>query len=189
MTSRSRSTPSSNPIAPETEGEAIGFVAERYNAMIESAQASLEGYNTMRETLREKLGDHSSLEALTERLESLSGETLANLQRALSAMNDGDLTISVDSATSRSQAAAGENIGHLAEVFNEMLDNTQASVSGLQRHAREDRRRCSARSHRARVAVGGVDADGVDLRGGRPGDRRDRTRRRLGRLGRRAAGA
>ena len=39
--------------------------------MIESAQASLEGYNAMRETLREKLGDHSSLEALTERLESL----------------------------------------------------------------------------------------------------------------------
>ena len=41
--------------------------------MIESAQASLDGYNAMRETLREKLGDHSSLEALTERLESLTG--------------------------------------------------------------------------------------------------------------------
>ena len=65
-------------------------MADSYNAMIESAQSSLVGYNQMREALRQKLGDHSSLEALTERLESLTGETLANLQSAMSAMNDGD---------------------------------------------------------------------------------------------------
>ncbi len=82
----------------------------------------------MRETLREKLGDHSSLEALTERLEALSGQDLNELQRALKAMNDGDLTIHVTSATSQIAARAGENIGQLAEVFNAMLYNTQGSI-------------------------------------------------------------
>ena len=118
-----------SPIAPDVEGQSVGFVADSYNAMIESAQSSLVGYNEMRETLRQKLGDHSSLEALTERLESLTGETLANLESAMRAMNDGDLTITVDSQTSAIAAAEGENIGHLAEVFNEMLENTQSAVS------------------------------------------------------------
>jgi methyl-accepting chemotaxis protein len=117
-----------SPIAPEVEGQSVGFVADSYNSMIESAQSSLEGYNEMRETLRQKLGDHSSLEALTERLESLTSDTLANLQSAMNAMNDGDLTISVDPRTSAIDAEDGENIGHLAEVFNEMLENTQGAV-------------------------------------------------------------
>ncbi len=117
------------PIAPEVDGQSVGFVADSYNSMIVSAQASLEGYNAMRETLRQKLGDHSSLEALTEKLESLTGETLANLQSAMSAMNDGDLTISVESQATSIHAEDGENIGHLAEVFNEMLENTQGAVA------------------------------------------------------------
>ena len=117
------------PIAPEVEGDAVGFVADSYNAMIDSAQSSLEGYNQMRETLRQKLGDHSSLEALTEKLESLTSETLANLQSAMSSMNDGDLTISVESEATAIAAEDGENIGHLAEVFNEMLANTQSAVT------------------------------------------------------------
>ncbi|MGH2835734.1 MAG: HAMP domain-containing protein, partial [Solirubrobacteraceae bacterium] len=116
------------PIAAEIEGQSVGFVADSYNSMIESAQASLEGYNAMREALRAKLGDHSSLEALTEKLESLTSETLANLQSAMSAMNDGDLTIGVDSQATAIQGD-GENIGHLAEVFNEMLENTQGAVA------------------------------------------------------------
>ena len=58
----------------------------------------------------------------------------------MSAMNDGDLTIAVDSTTSAIAAADGENIGHLAEVFNAMLENTQSAIAALQRHAREDRR-------------------------------------------------
>jgi methyl-accepting chemotaxis protein len=118
-----------NPIESELEGASVGFVADSYNSMIESAQSSLEGYNAMRETLRQKLGDHSSLEALTEKLESLTSDTLSNLQSAMSAMNDGDLTISVDSQTSAVDAEDGENIGHLAEVFNEMLENTQGAVA------------------------------------------------------------
>jgi methyl-accepting chemotaxis protein len=119
-----------SPIAPDTEGQSVGFVADSYNAMIESAQASLEGYNAMRETLREKLGDHSSLEALTERLESLRSHCLTDLKDALNAMNDGDLTTNVTPFTEPIDAATGEQVGELAEVFNAMLQNTQDAVSG-----------------------------------------------------------
>jgi methyl-accepting chemotaxis protein len=118
------------PIAPEVEGAAVGFVADSYNSMIESAQASLEGYNAMREALREKLGDHSSLEALTERLESLRSHCLTDLKDALTAMNDGDLTTTVTPFTTPIDAATGEQVGQLAEVFNAMLQNTQEAVVG-----------------------------------------------------------
>jgi methyl-accepting chemotaxis protein len=118
-----------SPIVSELEGASVGFVADSYNSMIESAQSSLEGYNAMRETLRQKLGDHSSLDALTARLESLTGNCLANLQSAMRAMNDGDLTITVTPETESIDAEDGENIGHLAEVFNEMLENTQGAVT------------------------------------------------------------
>jgi methyl-accepting chemotaxis protein len=118
------------PIAPEIEGAAVGFVADSYNSMIESAQASLEGYNAMREALREKLGDHSSLKALTERLESLRSNCLTDLKDALNAMNDGDLTTTVTPVTEPIDAATGEQVGQLAEVFNAMLQNTQEAVVG-----------------------------------------------------------
>jgi len=117
------------PIESELEGASVGFVADSYNSMIESAQSSLEGYNAMRETLRQKLGDHSSLDALTARLESLTGNCLSNLQGAMRAMNDGDLTIAVTPETKAIDAEDGENIGQLAEVFNEMLENTQGAVA------------------------------------------------------------
>jgi methyl-accepting chemotaxis protein len=116
------------PISPEVEGESVGFVADSYNEMIASAQASLDGYNAMRENLREKLGDRSSLEALTGRLEQLSNTDLAELQRALRAMNEGDLTVGVTSTTSEIAARAGENIGVLAETFNSMLANTGGAI-------------------------------------------------------------
>ena len=41
-----------DPITPEVEGQSVGFVADWYNEMIESAQASLGAYNAMREALR-----------------------------------------------------------------------------------------------------------------------------------------
>lgn len=117
------------PILAENEDASVGFVAESYNAMIESAQASLAGYNTMRETLRHKLGDHSSLEALTERLESLRSQCLTQLKDALVAMNDGDLTSTVTPITRPIDARDGEELGQLAEVFNGMLVNTQSAVT------------------------------------------------------------
>ena len=117
-----------HPITPELEGQSVGFVADSYNAMIESAQSSLDGYNQMREALREKLGDHSSLDALTERLQSLTAHCLTELKDALSSMNDGDLTVTATPITRPIDASDGEHIGQLAETFNLMLENTQSAI-------------------------------------------------------------
>ncbi len=118
------------PIAAANEGERIGFVAETYNEMIDSAQATIEGYNRIREMLRERLGDHSSLEGLSEQLEVLSSNDLAQLQQALEAMNDGDLTATVVSASTALSTREGEQLGTLGETFNEMLASTQAAIDG-----------------------------------------------------------
>jgi methyl-accepting chemotaxis protein len=115
-------------IAAVEEGDELGFVAERYNEMLLAAQRSIEGYNSMRETLRAKLGDESSLEALAARMDSLTSNCLADLRSALQEMNDGNLTISLTPRTKRIEARAGKTPGELADVFNAMLDNTQAAV-------------------------------------------------------------
>jgi methyl-accepting chemotaxis protein len=117
------------PIAALEAGDELGFVAERYNSMLIVAQRSIEGYNAMREALRVKLGDQSSLEALSERLEHLSSQDLAELQAAMGAMNDGDLTVEVSSYTDAIPVQDGQEIGQLADVFNMMLANTQASIA------------------------------------------------------------
>ncbi len=116
------------PITAEVQGESVGFVADSYNAMIQSAQASLDGYNQMRETLRGKLGDQSSLDGLTQRMESLRRVCLTELRDALQAMNDGDLTRTVTPVTQPIEAAAGRHVGELAEVFNGMLTNTVGAI-------------------------------------------------------------
>ena len=110
------------------DGGHIGHLAELFNSMLARARSSLEGYNEMRETLREALGDQSSLEALTVKLESLNSNCLTNLERGLTAMRDGDLTQSVIPETDRIGGRHGTEIGHLARVFNEMLGRAQSSM-------------------------------------------------------------
>ncbi len=117
------------PIRAADAGEELGFVGERYNEMLVAAQRSIEGYNAMRETLRAKLGDSSSLEALATRMDSLTNNCLSNLQLAMQAMNEGNLTIDVMPHTERILATDGKQPGELAEVFNVMLDNTQAAIT------------------------------------------------------------
>lgn len=117
------------PVTARDGSEALGFVADRYNEMLTSAQSSLESYNSMRETLREKLGDQSSLEALSERMDSLTNSSLAELQSAMRAMNDGNLTINVTTEIDRIDVQDGRELGQLAEVFNAMLDNTRGAIS------------------------------------------------------------
>ena len=116
------------PITAE-RGERLGDLAELFNSMLERAQASLRGYNEMRETLRAALGDHSSLAALSERLQALNGEVLADLERGLAAANAGDLTVSVDSSAEPIVAADGAGVGALAEVFNGMLASAERSIA------------------------------------------------------------
>ncbi len=80
--------------------------------MLAKAQGGLAGfYNTVREDLREKLGDHSTLGDLDAGLTSLNGNRLTSLGAGLTAMVDGDLTVDVQPATAFLEAR-GRELGH-----------------------------------------------------------------------------
>ncbi|MDO8210524.1 methyl-accepting chemotaxis protein [Conexibacter sp. CPCC 206217] len=84
----------------------------------------------MTQQLREALGDRSSLEALVERMETLSTRDLAALQAALEAVASGDLTVEATSTTVALAADEGYHLGRLGEIFNAMLAQLQDSVRG-----------------------------------------------------------
>ncbi|HST39374.1 MAG TPA: methyl-accepting chemotaxis protein, partial [Conexibacter sp.] len=100
-------------VTPKSEADALG------NAFAEmSAQ------------LRSALGDRSSLEALVERMDSLSTHDLAALETALAAVADGDLTVEAPMTTTAIVAEEGLAAGRLAEIFNAMLAQLGSSVAG-----------------------------------------------------------
>jgi methyl-accepting chemotaxis protein len=100
-------------IAPKSDRDALGSAFAEMSARMRAA-----------------LGDHSCLEALTERMESLSAEDLASLERALAAVAAGDLTVDAASLTQPIAAAEGAEVGRLAEIFNAMLAQLQTSIQG-----------------------------------------------------------
>ncbi|MDW5596898.1 methyl-accepting chemotaxis protein [Conexibacter stalactiti] len=81
-------------------------------------------------TLREALGDDSSLDALVERMALLSDHDLAGLERALAAVAAGDLTVAAATTTQPIAAPEGRELGRLGEIFNDMLARLDASVAG-----------------------------------------------------------
>jgi methyl-accepting chemotaxis protein len=110
-------------------GEQIGSLGETFNSMLAKAQGGLALYNEVREDLRAKLGDHSSLSALDARMASLDGHCLTNLGTGLAAMVEGDLTIDVQPVTTPINCEPGEHIGSLGETFNSMLTKAQGGLS------------------------------------------------------------
>ncbi|MDO8185383.1 methyl-accepting chemotaxis protein [Conexibacter sp. JD483] len=100
-------------IEPKGDRDALG------NAFVEMSQQ-----------LREALGDRSSLEALVDRMETLSALDLAALQTALEAVANGDLTVAADINTTKLEADEGYALGRLGEIFNQMLEQIQSSVHG-----------------------------------------------------------
>ena len=112
------------------DGVAPGVLAETFNGMLGRAQTSLAGYNQVRETMRSALGDQSCLDSLVTRMESLESNCLKNLEGALAAMVEGDLTVEVRPVTSPVTAAEGAEIGRLAEIFNTMLGRAKTSLEG-----------------------------------------------------------
>jgi methyl-accepting chemotaxis protein len=106
----------------------IGDAARAANGIIESTQQSVLAYNTAREALRAALGDQSILEDLDGRLQAINGNCLAELERGLTAMRDGDLTVSAVASTRPVEAAAGVSIGSLGETFNSMLGKAQGGI-------------------------------------------------------------
>ncbi|MDW5597226.1 methyl-accepting chemotaxis protein [Conexibacter stalactiti] len=100
-------------VRPKSDRDALG------NAFLE-----------MSTELRSALGDRSSLEALVERMESLSAHDLAALERALAAVAEGDLTVEATATTGPVEIEAGLAAGRLAEIFNAMLAQLRGSVEG-----------------------------------------------------------
>ncbi len=108
-----------------------------FNAMLAKAQAAIEGYNVVRERMRLALGDQSCLEDLQVRLTSLDGKCLTGLATGLNAVAEGDLTVEVIPVTRPLDAAPGQRIGELGELFNGMLAKAQASVNSYEHMRRE----------------------------------------------------
>ena len=100
-------------VEPKSERDALGVAFAEMSAQ-----------------LREALGDRSCLEQLVERMESLSAHDLAELERALEAVARGDLTVSAEPSTGPLEAEEGRSPGRLAEIFNAMLGQIRASVTG-----------------------------------------------------------
>jgi len=87
-------------------------------------------FKAMSDELRAALGDRSSLEQLVQRMESLSANDLASLERALAAVADGDLTVEALAATGPLEIEEGLAPGRLAEIFDAMLAQLRGSVDG-----------------------------------------------------------
>ena len=130
--------PATKPLEPFGDPQ-VDALVEVFNRMLTKAQAGLAGYNTVREDLRAKLGDTSTLNDLDARLKSLDGNCLTNLGAGLVAMESGDLTIDVQPVTTPIVADGSKAIGALSETFNSMLGKAQGGL-GLYNSVREDLR-------------------------------------------------
>jgi methyl-accepting chemotaxis protein len=115
-----------------TRNDEIGELVGTFNGMLEKTQASIAAYEQMREQLRGALGDHSCLEDLVERMQSLQAECLTDLQGGLESMAGGDLTVAVSDDTESVPVREGASAGQLAEIFNAMLQSTKSAVAGYE---------------------------------------------------------
>jgi methyl-accepting chemotaxis protein len=119
--------PTTRPIERISSDE-IGEIAVAVNEILAKTVTSIAEYEAMREELRAALGDRSCLTPLTERLERLEANCLAELEQGLTAMTRGDLTREATPTTTPLPATAGADLGRLAEIFNAMLARAQTSV-------------------------------------------------------------
>jgi methyl-accepting chemotaxis protein len=85
-------------------------------------------FAAMSAQLREALGDRSCLDALVQRMDSMSSHCMIDLESALKAAQNGDLTVTVTPVTAPLVAADGDELGRLGAIFNEMLGRAQGSI-------------------------------------------------------------
>jgi methyl-accepting chemotaxis protein len=117
----------------ETAAAARSIAAGELDVAVEpksEADALGHAFAEMSAQLREALGDQSCLEALVERMESLSASDLTALEEALAAVARGDLTVDAPATTAPLTAEEGRAIGRLAEIFNRMHGQLAASIGG-----------------------------------------------------------
>jgi len=117
----------------ETAGAARSIAAGELAVAVEpksDADALGHAFAEMSAQLREALGDRSCLEALVDRMESLSANDLTALEAALAAVARGDLTVEAPATTVPLTAEEGRALGRLAEIFNTMHGQLAASIEG-----------------------------------------------------------
>ena len=110
-------------------GLEIGSLGETFNSMLGKAQAGLAGYNTVRETMRDALGDHSILADLDTKMKSIDNNCLVSLGNGLEGLRNGDLTIEANPVTTSIEARNGQSIGSLGNTFNSMLAKAQGGLN------------------------------------------------------------
>jgi methyl-accepting chemotaxis protein len=103
----------SREIVPRSERDALGV-----------AFAEMNG------TLREALGEQSSLELLIERMDELERGDLTALEQGLAAVAQGDLTRDASATAQPIAVPTGQEAGRLAVIFNGMLARAHSSVDG-----------------------------------------------------------
>jgi methyl-accepting chemotaxis protein len=109
-------------------GLEIGSLGETFNSMLGKAQAGLVGYNTVRETMRDALGDHSILADLDTKMKSIDNNCLVSLGNGLEGLRNGDLTIEANPVTTSIEPRNGQSIGSLGNTFNSMLAKAQGGL-------------------------------------------------------------
>ncbi len=120
--------PATKPITARSENAETQELIELFNSMLAKAQTALVGYNSVRETMRSALGDNSCLDDLQTRLTSMSDHCLTGLGNGLTAMAQGDLTVTVYPATTPLHTGAGKQLGTLGDTFNVMLGKAQGGL-------------------------------------------------------------
>ncbi len=120
--------PATTPIDVATVDPAALELVELFNSMLATAQTALSDYTALRHELRAALGDHSVLDDLRARLNSLDANCLTGLGKGLTAAAEGDLTVDVHPMTTPVTAADGGSIGDLGMVFNSVLAKAQGGL-------------------------------------------------------------
>jgi len=120
--------PATKPVTVATDNPETAELIDLFNSMLDKAQMALEGYNEIRATLRDALGDQSCLDDLSVRLHSMTTHCLQGLGDGLEAMTRGDLTVSAEPATTPIEAPRGKALGELGETFNTMLTAAQSGL-------------------------------------------------------------
>jgi methyl-accepting chemotaxis protein len=126
-------TPVTTLIEQRSGDPATDALAEKMNALATRIQGCVAAYNGFRGELAEVLGDHSSLQAVQVRLDSLTDNCLAGLTEGLGRMAEGDLTHDVTPVTTPVTAEPGDALGSLATTFNTTLGKLQSSIDDYNR--------------------------------------------------------
>ena len=126
-------TPVTTLIEERSGDPAVDALAEKMNALAVKIQGCVAAYNGFRGELVQVLGDHSSLQAVQARLDSLTDNCLTGLTEGLGKMAEGDLTHDVVPVTTPVTTEAGCELGSLAETFNTTLGKMQSSINDYNR--------------------------------------------------------